>query len=569
MGFMNSDFLYDKLLEKSHKYSFVYAECSTASEYFQFIECINPDAILYNYYSSTMPWLTIKTVRKIFRPHIDIIHEVNQNLADSIDDSFFDFHIAPDPTLLLKNPIVFKTGRLVPRYENSFPLPSIPTIGSFGFGTYGKGFERLILTVQDEFDKASIRLHIPFAAFGDADGSSARAIAEQCKALITKPDIDITITHDFLDKKQLLDFLAQNSINAFFYEENKGRGISSVIDSALAVQRPIAISKSHMFRHIRNANPSICIEDSSLRQIINNGYEPLSKYRDDWTKENLVWDYERIFDKIFASQLKTPFEKFKTKVKRSIRKTESLVNKNAWSPTIKRGVQEDYIIRDDNARPVTIPSVTSFNRILDNQARALYKPVIDNLFTILPDMMARKMPAANIQQAFVLDTVLRFITQINAKKILSIGSYDDTAAAALKKLGITLEEIDPVLNYDLDTFLQKPTTQKASFDLVFSTSVIEHVKDDEQFVAQIAELLSPGGISVITCDYNDQYKIGDAIPKEDFHMYTQADILQRLLPKAFGCVLVDEPRWTCLNPDFEYSGYHYTFASFVFRKTRA
>ena len=74
--------------------------------------------------------------------------------------------------------MVFKTGRLIPEYHNTFRLPQITTIGSFGFGTPNKGFEKLVSKVLGEFDEAVIRLNIPYADFGDSEGLNARRIAE-------------------------------------------------------------------------------------------------------------------------------------------------------------------------------------------------------------------------------------------------------------------------------------------------------------------------------------------------------------------------------------------------------
>ena len=556
-------------LGKSKKYSFVYAECLIEKEFKSVVTKIKPTAIIYNYHPATMSWLTKKAILKINVPHIGIIHEVSQDVADTADDSLFDYHIAPDPTLLLKNPIVFKTGRLIPEYENRYALPEVPTIGSFGFGTAGKGFERLVSTIQSEFDEAIIRLHIPFAAFADADGSSARAISQRCKEIIVNPKISITISHDFLDQKQLLDFLGQNSMNAFFYEQNNGRGISSVIDFALAVQRPIAITKSAMFRHLYSVSPSICIEDSSLKQILNNGFQPLTKYRGEWCEANLIWDYERIVETVFGLRRAMIIGKIRQRLGMISKKVESGKSEDSWIPTIGGGVVEQQLNKDEKLQPISISNVSSFNRILDNDARKQYKPVIDNLFKLLPEAMARKIPEANIQQAFVLDTVLKYATKVTNPKILCIGSYDDTAAGALKTYGYMMDEVDPVLNYDLNTFMHKPSTIKSSYDMIFSTSVIEHVKDDELFVSQIGELLAPGGIAVLTCDYNNQYKPGDPIPQEDFRMYTQKDFKERLLPLLKDCSLVDDPRWDCQNPDFEYAGCQYTFASLVFRKSKS
>ncbi len=563
-------------VKKSARYAFVYAECSGPDDLFAITARENPAAIIFNYYPSTMPWLKKNIMRRIKVPRIGIMHEVSQQAADLADDSFFQFHIAPDPTLLLKNPIVFKTGRLVPEYNNIFPQPVVPTIGSFGFGTKGKGFERLISVVQQEYDEARIRLHIPYAAFGDATGSEARAISERCNSLIVKPHIKLSITHDFLSRQQLLDFLAQNTINAFFYEENKGRGISSVIDMALAVQRPIAISKSNMFRHLYAANPSICINDSTLKQIVQNGLAPLLPYRKEWCEENLIWDYERILDNILADTVRRPRRrKLNLPIIRPL--FSAIRNRvlgppdeqaESWIPQIHGDVHQPSEMQRKKYSFTPLPGKKRFNRILDNAARRQYEPATDTLFEIVPDMMTHKLREANIQQAFVLDTVYTFASPLASPKMLCVGSYDDTAAASLKKLGFIMDEVDPVLNYDLNTFFHKPTTARGSYDVIFSTSVIEHVKNDELFINQVVDLLAPGGIAVVTCDYNDTYRPGDPIPREDFRFYTQKDFKERLFPLLKDCSLVDEPQWDCPNPDFTYAGCKYTFATFVFTKKK-
>jgi SAM-dependent methyltransferase len=554
-------------LRKSEVYDFRYAECSSPEELFSIVHQVLPAAVIYNYYPSTLPWLKKKIIQK---PQADIIHEITQQVADLSDDLFFHYHIAPDPTLLLRNPLVFKTGRLIPKYINRYAQPEVPTIGSFGFGTAGKGFEKLISTVQDEFDEAIIKLHIPFATFADADGAAARAIAQRCKEIVVKRNIRIFVSHNFLTQDELLDFLSQNSINAFFYEENKGRGISSVIDYALAVERPIAITKSNMFRHILSSYPSICIEDTSLQQIMRNGVEPLMGYYREWSEANLIWDYERIVGRMMDSGVRQSslLDRLKNRLPKAFNRLGT-IKKNYWTPSVVADSTIQQGKRYSMNSFASVPSVISFNRILDNKARDQYKGVIKNLNHWLPEMMARKIPEANIQQAFVLDTVFKFSQELKAPRILCVGSYDDTAAAGLKKLGIRIDEIDPVLNYDLNTFMDRPSTIKEGYDIIFSTSVIEHVEDDEKFMVQIAELLAPGGVAILTADFNDQYKPGDCIPREDYRLYTQKDIKERLLKLLKDCSLVDEPQWDCPNPDFSYAGCRYAFATLVFRKERA
>ena len=135
-------------------------------------------------------------------------------------------------------------------------------------------------------------------------------------------------------------------------------------------------------------------------------------------------------------------------------------------------------------------------------------------------------------------------------------------------MGLKVEEIDPMINYYLQEYITKPTTQLNSYHIILSTSVIEHDPDDEFFVRCINDLLAPGGVAIITCDYKDGWKPGDAKPEVDARFYTKADLKERLLRHMKDCSLVDEPQWECPNPDFIFLGkYQYTFATFVFRKT--
>ena len=115
----------------------------------------------------------------------------------------------------------------------------------------------------------------------------------------------------------------------------------------------------------------------------------------------------------------------------------------------------------------------------------------------------------------------------------------------------------------------KPTTIKNNFDIVFSTSVIEHDPDDKSFLECIEQLLAPGGIAVITCDYKDGWRAGQPKPEVDARFYTKDDMQNRMLSYMPQCELVDSGNWDCPNPDFYYLGkYNYTFATFTVQKKK-
>jgi SAM-dependent methyltransferase len=585
------------VLQHSMKYEFIRVECSSLAELKSAIKENIPDAIIYNYYPSVLPWVAtekrynwwVNNIASIKVPQIGIIHEITQQVADTatnyrskivrtsisyLSRSLFDYYIAPDPTLFLRNPFVYKTGRLIPRYQNNYPLPSTPVIGSFGFATPKKGFEKVVQLVQTEFDEAIIRFNIPAADYGeDKEGNVARSLANKCRSLIVKPGIQLIVTHDFFDTKAMLDFLANNSINVFLYEHDatSGKGISSAIDNAMAVQRPIAISEAVMFRHLFDITPTICVTKSDLKTIINNGFTPLKKHYDEWNAENILWEYERIIDSIFLKQnsrgiqKRNPIKILKSKLKGTLNKPD---NSFTWLRDPEDIAKDDLNV--DNTlkyQPIEIPENVSMNRILDDKARLLFESTIKRLIELVPKTMAKKIPEANVQQAFVFDTVYRYLSKYKNPKVLCVGSYEDTAAMSLIKMGIKVEEIDPTYNYSLQEYCTKPSTIKKSYDLIFSTSVIEHDPDDESFVKCIADLLSHGGIAIITCDYKDGWKSGEPKPECNERFYTQYDLRNRLLPLMSNCHLIDEPQWDCPNPDFNYLGkYQYTFATFVVQK---
>ena len=582
------------VLQHSQRYEFVRVECSSLAELENFVSETSPDAIIYNFMPAVFPWIAEIIAPKVYRNNIaqipvtqiGIIHDVTQQVSDTatadrnryllggarVINSLFDYYIAPDPTLLLLNPRVYKTGRLIAPYENRFPLPSVPVIGSFGFGTPGKGFDNIVRLVQEQFDEAVVRLNIPSADFGDREGVHARMIAENCRALLTKPGIRLIVTHDYMDDTRLLDYLAQNTINVFLYEETNKRGLSSALDNALAVRRPIAVSDASMFRHVFDVEPSVRVSKNDLKSIIHNGFAPLQSHYDDWNAENLLWEYERILNSILANQprIAQATHGGLGAVKAVYHKLLSRSDKTfSWIGKTTK-VREDDLTASVHAtyQPVAIPSGVPWNRILDNAARRLYEPAVTKLTELVPKTMSKKVSGANVQQAFVFDTVYRFLSSQQNAKVLCVGSHEDTASMSLTRMGFRIDEIDPTVNYTLQEYVTKPSTRKHSYTIVFSTSVIEHVPDDESFIKCVADLLAPGGVAVLTCDYKDGWTSDEPIPIGNARFYTQHDLRNRLLPLMSNCVLIDEPQWDCPDPDFHYLGkYRYTFATFVVRRS--
>lgn len=278
-----------RVISKSQMYEFVYVECTNANEVDQHIAAHSPKAILYNFHPSTQPWAFQSVPQKAATgiKQIIIRHEPTLGMPDNASAS-----ISQDPTFV-EHDNCYCTGRAIERYTPRSD-PGRLTIGSFGFGFGGKGFIWLAEHINREFDDAIIKYHIAYAHYGDSGGEQARSWEPQIRNVITKPGIELQMSHDFMQTPQLLDWLSGNTMNAFLYEQFYGRGISSALDFALIARKPIAITKSYQFKHVYPWVPEICIENNTLAGILALGTKPIEKLCEVWSEENLIKDYERI-----------------------------------------------------------------------------------------------------------------------------------------------------------------------------------------------------------------------------------------------------------------------------------
>lgn len=278
------------LLSKSIKYNFVYAECDNKSDLALYIKKYVPIAIVYNYHVSTLGWVTSDVIKSFgLIPQLTIQHEPHQPQPSGIN-----IIISQDPSQMEWGNH-YSVPRILHEFKGIIEDPSELTFGTFGFGMAGKGFDRVVERVCQEFDEATIRMHIPYAHFGDQSGVQARNWASLAQSKISKPGVKLIIDHDWFTKDQLLQFLANNHMNIFMYESfTTDRGVTAVLDFSLSVPRPIAITKSFMFQHVWKVVPEVLIENSSLVEILNRGTVPLQPLYDAWSPEKFVASYERI-----------------------------------------------------------------------------------------------------------------------------------------------------------------------------------------------------------------------------------------------------------------------------------
>jgi len=288
-----------EILEKSKNYQFVYLELESHEQLDENIKKYNPISIIYNWTGGTMPWVTPDTVDNLRKDKISQFLLVHNKWNYS---KFFDGYLHQDPYWKDVGENDFAMPRPLPFYnrkkqeENNL---DVIRIGSFGFGLVNKYFDEVcrIVNEQYETENVELRLHLTQGTFAGPN-QNLNHVSELCKANITRPNIKLTITTDFITDEELLDFLGSNDLNMFFYQDYRDyNGISSVIDYALSVEKPIAINKSSMYSHIMDVTPSICVEDNYLKDIISNGFTPLKERKDSWSHKNFIDTIEKIIKK--------------------------------------------------------------------------------------------------------------------------------------------------------------------------------------------------------------------------------------------------------------------------------
>lgn len=189
----------------------------------------------------------------------------------------FDLWLFSDPSATSEGNLRI-IGRPLPYWN---PLPPqfksghVVTIGLSGL--VGAWATTMVETVRSQMPEARVRLHLAASDHCDPSGGLAFEIGNRCKSYFGNPN-QIEVTHDFLEERQVLGWLEANDLNCYIRTPAACSGISSAMDMALAVHRPIAINNHPMFRHLASVSPEICVENTPLSQIIELGQSPLIKH---------------------------------------------------------------------------------------------------------------------------------------------------------------------------------------------------------------------------------------------------------------------------------------------------
>lgn len=285
-------------LRASTNYAPLYLEPAHEVPLREFVQYNDVEAVIYNWHPTQKGWLAGAPfdVGKGVR-NITIFHEI-------------EFPTHQYDAVLYSKPCFIERERwhhiplVIPgwdRWQGEQPLMDFewcPIIGVSGYG--GAHADKMIGRVLDEFKRAAIRLHLPPSFYGDVDGKTARSMAERCQKMVENHgEILLTVCHHWMDQPDLMRWLGQNNLNCYIRDTSTPwTGVSAAMCSALAAQRPMAINRSQCFRHLWDVQPSICVEDRSLKEILHTGIEPLLPIYEANSRERLVGKVEKVLKEV-------------------------------------------------------------------------------------------------------------------------------------------------------------------------------------------------------------------------------------------------------------------------------
>jgi FkbM family methyltransferase len=254
------------------------------------------DFYFFNYHCITMAWLITKSIKEILPGvKMTMVLEVAPNdpfVYCSPDD--FDVYCVLDPTLNIHKENVFAFPRPLETLDETivYEPKEIPVIGSFGFATPGKGFGHVIDAVNKEFDKAVVRINIPYSTYMDESGFYAKQLAQMCKEK-AKDGVEVIVTHDYMTKEELIKWCGQNTLNCFLYDRNQP-GLAATTDQAITSGRPLITSKNNTFRHILKFIKPFPYQ--SLKEAIEHTQKDVEEIQKAWSPEKFRERFEEVLD---------------------------------------------------------------------------------------------------------------------------------------------------------------------------------------------------------------------------------------------------------------------------------
>ncbi len=165
----------------------------------------------------------------------------------------YDVVAVADPTAVSVPSKLLALPRIALRNERySKRNESGPIVCSFGLPSLDKELKRMMDTVAQELDQATLRLHFSVATFIAEDYQQKFYNDLQREA--ESAHINVELHVDFLDRHKFVDWIAESDLVLFLTRESRGQATYGAIaaspDQAIASRKPIVVNDRPEYRHI-------------------------------------------------------------------------------------------------------------------------------------------------------------------------------------------------------------------------------------------------------------------------------------------------------------------------------
>jgi hypothetical protein len=242
------------------------------------------DVYIFNYHDITMRGtenIRSENFARLAGIKYSIILEMEPNNPYSrLFSDDFDGYLVMDPTFVSNNARFHAFPRPIPTaVVDEYQHQDVPVIGSFGFATQDKYFDRIVEAAAKELNEAKIKINIPKASYADPQDTMYEMIRQSCLSK-ARPGIEVEFTREFFTDEELIRWCSRNTLNMFMYDRHMP-GLAAVTDQAIASGRPLLVSRNETFRHIH----SYCraYPDRSITGAIEKHADAVRRMQEDWS----------------------------------------------------------------------------------------------------------------------------------------------------------------------------------------------------------------------------------------------------------------------------------------------
>lgn len=272
----------------SNEYTIDYAELDAS---LTGISTFHYDFFIVNWHNHTLN-ISNSLLNKLIGPKIAIVVEVNPNDYIPYTPDWFDAYAVIDPTKE-------RSGKFFP-----FPRPLVEAetkplldenkfiLGSFGLYSEQfsneKRFDEIIDAANSSNRDCVVRINLPLPTYTN---TSITQIANYGKWLEKKANsnVDVVISHDYMDRNKLIAWLSEHNMNCFpYYRERPG--LAAVTDQAVSSGRAIMTTNCSTFRHLHKYIDSY--PNQSYLSLAESTLYGVGRMRNDWSanKFRLTFD---------------------------------------------------------------------------------------------------------------------------------------------------------------------------------------------------------------------------------------------------------------------------------------